>query len=75
MDVYAIHAGGSEEMLAAGLSQSEVNDIKEWFSYTKPLGADVKILVRKASKVLDSLTCTGAGAESLSQDRQPSLAA
>ncbi len=75
MDVYAIHAGGGEELLVAGLSRAEVNDIKEWFWYTKPLGADVKILVRNASEVLDSLVCAGTEGGSCNPEQEPSLAA
>jgi len=73
MDVYEIR-GGRQELLFSGLTQAEVNDIKEWFAYTKPPGSDLKIVVRKASGVVDGLVCAGAEAESSCQDRQPCFA-
>ena len=75
MDVYKIHTDGTEELLAAGLSAAEVAELREWFSYTKPLGHSFTIVARQSSDVLFSLACSGSEPESGSDLRCPPRAA
>ncbi len=50
MDVFIIRSDGGEELLASGLSSAEIDALREWFCYTKPLGQSMKIAVRPAHK-------------------------
>jgi len=39
-----------EEVTAHGLDTSEIDDLREWFCYTKPLGRSVKIVAMPAQE-------------------------
>ena len=46
MDVFRVRSDGVEEPLAAGLSPGEIEQLRDWFCYTKPLGSSMKIVTR-----------------------------
>ena len=48
VDVFRVGFNGSEELLASGLSSEEVDEIREWFCYTKPMERSMRIVVRSA---------------------------
>jgi len=50
---------GSEQLLATGLSVTEVDELQEWWRYTKPFGSDIKIVVRTDFEKTASLISTG----------------
>jgi hypothetical protein len=55
VDVFAVRDDGSQQLLASGLNTKELVDLQHWWRYTKPLGFDVRIIVRAA----DSLPIIG----------------
>lgn len=75
MDVYKILADGKEELLYSGADPSEVDELREWLSYTKPLGPSFRIVARRASEDLFCLTSAGNEADSLKEENPPSRAA
>jgi hypothetical protein len=48
VDVFRIRSDGREELLASGLSSEEIDEVREWFCNTKPLGPSMKIVMRSA---------------------------
>jgi hypothetical protein len=75
MDICKVQPDGKEELLLSDVSPAEVDDLREWFSHTKPLGASVRLIVRQSSEVLYCMTSAGAEAEPMNTRRQPSCAA
>lgn len=64
MDIYKIRSDGERELLCSGLNSAEVQEFLEWFSYTKPLGPSVKIVVRESSALVCAFTSAGVSKES-----------
>jgi len=50
-----------EEVTAHGLDTSEIDDLREWFCYTKPLGRSVKIVAMPAQEGSPYLSVLSAG--------------
>jgi len=77
MEIYRVHADGKEELLASELDRAEVDQLREWFSYTKPLGLTDKIMARQSCEVLFCISSAGAEAEAepLKEDQRSSRAA
>jgi hypothetical protein len=71
MDVFKVRPDNTEELLASGLSSHEIYELREWFSYTKPLGSDMKVVARQTSKGTPAFSVHAAGNEAESQ-RKPS---
>ena len=46
MDLIEERRDGSEHVLATDLTPGEVDGILNWWRYTKPIGPNVKLLVR-----------------------------
>ena len=61
MDVFRVRSDGAEELLASELSAEEVDALREWFCYTKPLGHGMKIAVRSAPKSGSGFSVVTAG--------------
>ena len=59
MDVFTVQDDGSEQLLASGLNVTEVEELQEWWRYTKRLGSDIKIVVRTDFETTASLISTG----------------
>ena len=65
MDLIEVLSNGNEQLLAAGLTPGEVDEVLDWWRYTKPLGSGVKTLVRENSGVAFRLTTAGAEVETI----------
>ena len=63
MDVFRVRHDGSEDLMASGLRPAEVDGIREWFSYTKPIGHGMRIVVRPTSEVDSAFSLLAAGTE------------
>jgi hypothetical protein len=61
MDLFETRSDGSEQVLAKGLTPSEVDDLLNWWRYTKPIGPSVKIVVRNHPGSSFGLSTTGTG--------------
>ena len=48
MDLVEARSDGNEQLLASGLTPGEVDEVLDWWRYTKPFGPNVKIVVRDA---------------------------
>jgi hypothetical protein len=66
VDVIAVRDDGCEQLLASGLDAKELDDLQDWWRYTKPFGAGVKIVVRADSRTIAGFNTAGT---------QPGLAA
>jgi hypothetical protein len=58
IDVFAVRDDGSE-LLASGLDPKELDDLQDWWRYTKPFGSGVKIVVRMDSQTIGVFSTTG----------------
>jgi len=63
MDVFRIEPDGSEDLVASGLRPLEVEELMDWFRYTKPLGRSVKMVARSIRKHDAPFMVTAAGTE------------
>jgi hypothetical protein len=59
MEVFQVQCDGKEHLVASGLSPAEAYDLWEWWCYTKPLGPDVKVVVRAGGQSRLSMNTTG----------------
>jgi|KBSMisStaDraftv2_1062788.scaffolds.fasta_scaffold271576_4 hypothetical protein len=59
MDLIEARSDGNEHLIASGLTAGEVNEILDWWRYTKPFGPSVRIVVRAHSG--DSVGVSTAG--------------
>jgi hypothetical protein len=50
MDVFTVEADNTERMLASNLDTRGTVELRDWFSYTKPMGQDVKVVARPSAK-------------------------
>ena len=48
MDVVAIQ-GNHERLLATGVDAAQMDDLREWFCYIKPLGEDMIVVAHSES--------------------------
>jgi len=46
MDLYSVLPDETEESLASDVESGEIDELIDWFSYTKPLSRDLKIVAR-----------------------------
>ena len=46
MDAFKVRSDGREELLASGLNSPDLEDLRDWFCYTKPLDGSMRIVVR-----------------------------
>lgn len=46
MDVFLIEAGHPEPVLVSRIDHGHAGDVRDWFCYTKPIGADLKVIAR-----------------------------
>jgi hypothetical protein len=63
MDIFRVQQDGSEDLVASGLHPAEVDGLLEWFCYTKPIGRDVRIVVRPTSEGDSEFSVLAAGTE------------
>ena len=63
VDVLRVQHDGSEVLLASGLHPAEVDGLREWFCYTKPIGRGMKIVLRPTSEKDSTFTVLAAGTE------------
>jgi hypothetical protein len=63
MDIFRVQPDGSEDLVASGLQPAEVDGLREWFCYTKPIGRGVKIVVRPVSEGESAFSVVAAGTE------------
>ena len=59
IDVFAVRDDGGSELLASGLDPGELDDLQDWWRYTKPFGSGVKIVVRADSQTIGVFSTTG----------------
>ena len=59
MDLLEMRADGNEQMLASGLTPGEVDELLDWWRYTKPLGSGVKIVVKDRTGSSLGVSTTG----------------
>ena len=48
MELYSVLPDETEETLASDVETGEIDELMDWFSYTKPLSRDLKIVARPA---------------------------
>jgi len=48
MEVIEIQPDDTERLIASDLDSEQANEVREWFSYIKPIGHDLKVVVRQA---------------------------
>jgi hypothetical protein len=48
-----------EQLVLSGLREAELDELREWFCYTKPMGSSVKILATSTSGERASFSVTG----------------
>ena len=59
MDLIEVRSDGNEHLLASGLTPREINEVLDWWRYTKPFGPGVKIVVREQTGNAFFLSATG----------------
>ena len=59
MEVFKIQPDGSEELVASGLNPQEVGELRDWFSYTTPVGPGIQIVVRSEMDLVLGLVTSG----------------
>jgi hypothetical protein len=76
MDLIEARSDGNEQLLASGLTPTEVVEVLDWWRYTKPFGPSVKIVVREATGSSFAVSATGTYVESIlpSSEHLPSAA-
>jgi hypothetical protein len=62
MDLIETRSDGNERLLASGLTPGEVDEVLDWWRYTKPFGPNIKILVREHSGSTFGVSTTGTAA-------------
>jgi hypothetical protein len=65
MDLIETWSDGNEHLLASGLTAGEVNEVLDWWRYTKPFGLSVKIVAREPSESAVSVSTTGTDVETI----------
>ena len=65
MDLIETWSDGNERLLASGLTAGEVNEVLDWWRYTKPFGLSVKIVAREHSESAVSVRTTGTDVETI----------
>ena len=74
MDLVEARSDGNEQLLASGLTPGEVDDVLDWWRYTKPIGPSVKVLVKEDTWNALGVSTTGTDLEPiLPVSAQPSL--
>jgi hypothetical protein len=63
VDVFSIQPDGTEDLVASGLRAAEVEALRDWFRYTKPIGRSVKIVARPISACDSAYSVLAAGTE------------
>jgi hypothetical protein len=63
MSGLAIQPDSSDEVIAAGLDPEEIDQLREWFCYTKTIGRSIKIVATPARAGSPSLYVLAAGTE------------
>ncbi len=69
MDVLRIEPDGSEDLVASGLRPGEVEELMDWFRYTKPLGRSVKMVARPIWECAGTLSVVMTGTELEASER------
>jgi len=46
MNAFKVRLDGREELLASGLDSADLEELRDWFCYTKPLDGSMRIVVR-----------------------------
>jgi hypothetical protein len=65
MDLIETWSDGNERLLASGLTVGEVNEVLDWWRYTKPFGPSVKIVAREHSGTAVRVSTTGTDVETI----------
>jgi hypothetical protein len=63
VDVFRIQPDGREDLVASELGPGEVEELRDWFRYTKPIGHGLKIVARPISDCDSVLNVFAAGTE------------
>jgi len=63
VDVFRVQRDGNEDLVASGLHPAEVDGLREWFCYTKPIGRGVRIVVRPTYEGDSAFSVLAAGTE------------
>jgi hypothetical protein len=64
MDLIEVRSDGGVQLLASGLTPGEVDQVLDWWRYTKPFGPNVRIVVRASGSAFGVIT-TGTDAETI----------
>jgi hypothetical protein len=59
MDLIEVRSDGNERLIASDLTPGEVDEVLDWWRYTKPFGANAKIVVRENSNNAFCVSTTG----------------
>jgi len=75
MDLIEVRSDGNEQLLASGLTRSEVVEVLDWWRYTKPFGPSVKIVAREDTGSTFGVSTTGTDVEPILRSSEPPAAA
>ena len=62
MDLIEVRSDGGVQMIASGLTPGEVDQVLDWWRYTKPFGPNARIVVRDSGSTFGVIT-TGTDTE------------
>jgi hypothetical protein len=63
VDIFSVQHDGREDLVASGIHPAEVDGLREWFCYTKPIGRTLRIVVRPTSQGDSAFSVLAAGTE------------
>jgi hypothetical protein len=63
VDIFRVQHDGREDLVASGIQPGEVDGLREWFCYTKPIGRAMRIVVRPTSGEDSAFSVLAAGTE------------
>jgi len=73
MNIFRVLDDGSEQLLAAAVDAKEVDELQDWWRYSKPLGSGVKIVVRGDSEMIASFSTAGTEPGLAAEARHPEV--
>jgi hypothetical protein len=62
-NLFIVQPDRTERLLASGLNPVKLQELQDWFCYTKPVGTSMKIVARRALKTTPIFRVVAAGTE------------
>jgi hypothetical protein len=73
INIFRVLDDGSEQLLAASVDAKEVDELQDWWRYSKPLGSGIKIVVRADSQMIASFNTAGTESGLAAEARHPEI--